>query len=120
MFIQRSGQLLPTLVNISPVNLKHPKFYLTQLLNKLRLPAHAVLTRIHLEPDKSKKSGFEYARTDFSMVRRLNDQERSVAEELLKIWKPIIDQRPGILDVTPDAIDETMINGQPLDEEPPI
>lgn len=109
LFIQRSGSLLPTLVQISPVNIKHPKFFLMQLLNKLRIPAHAILTRIKLVADKSKKSGYEYARTDFTMVRRLDDKERAAAEELHKIWKPMLDQRSGLIDVTPDAIDEDPI-----------
>lgn len=106
LFIQRTGSLLPTLVNISPVNLGHPKFFLMQLLNKKRLKAEHILTKIRLVADKSKKSGYDYARTDFSMTRELNEEEKFAAEELKKIWQPLIEARPFTIDVTPDAIDE--------------
>lgn len=103
LFIVRSGELLPTLINISAVNVKRPKKYLLDLLSKRRLKFNQVITRIRLEPDVS-GSGFDFARSDFSLASVLPEEQMKAAAELTAIFTPLLASRDITIDVTPDAV----------------
>lgn len=103
LFILRTGELLPILVNVTAVNIKHPRKYFLSLLSKRRLKFNKVITRIRLEPDKS-ASGFDYGRTDFSMVSLLPEDQMMAAEEMTAILEPLLSARSLVIDVTPDAV----------------
>ena len=101
LFIIRPGELLPTLVNISAMNIGAPKRYLLALLSKKRLKFNAVVTRIELHDDKS-TSGYDYARTDFTMVQKLDSDQFQAMEQLTEMFTPMLSQAPVTIDVTPE------------------
>jgi len=99
----RTGELLPTLVNVTAVNVKHPKKYMLDLLSKRRLRFNQVITKITLTGDKS-ASGFDFAKTNFTLGAVLEGEQLKAAEEMTAIFKPLFDARPVTIDVTPEDV----------------
>lgn len=107
IFMLRSGELLPTLFNITSVNFRKPNKYLLDLLSKRNLAFNHVITKIRLEPDVS-AGGYDYARTDFSLVSVLPQEQRDAASALTKMFTKLLS--------TMSVVDET--NPPPAEVSP--
>lgn len=101
LYILRNGELLPTLVNISSVNVRRPKKYLLDLLSIKRLKFYQVVTKISLHPDKS-SGGYDYARTDFSVSSVLSPEAQAAAHEMHKIFAPML-QAQSVVEIGEEA-----------------
>lgn len=104
IFIIREGELLPTCINITAVNIAVPKRYLLGLLSKRRLRYNQVVTNIQLTPDVS-TSGFDYSKTNFSMVSVLDPDQQKAMIELTEIFKPMLSEQPVIIEVEAELME---------------
>ena len=100
LYIIRSGELFPTLFNVTSVNIRKPNKYLIDLLSKRSLAFNEVITKIRLEPDTS-SGGYDYARTDFSLSRVLTDEEKAAAKALTGIFGKNLSTLPVLDDDAP-------------------
>jgi len=101
LFMIREGEILPTTVNITAVNVKIPKKYMLDLLSKKRKKFNRVITKITNVTDKS-NSGFNYAKTIFSVSGVLSPEQSAAMETMTQLMAPILGARAVVLDVTPD------------------
>lgn len=100
VYMIRHGELLPTLFNVTSVNIRKPNKYLLDLLSKRRLAFNQVITKIRLEPDKS-TGGYDYARTDFSLVSVLPAEQQAAMKELTRMFASMLSTAPVTIDIDP-------------------
>ena len=89
LFIRRPGELLPVIVNITAVNLNQATNYLLGLATKKRKSHEQVVTRIRNETATS-KSGFQYAKTHFSIAAMLPPEQAAEMTEYKNMVKPML------------------------------
>lgn len=95
IFLLREGELLPTLVTMSPVNYSAAKTYFLRLLSKKQLAFNHVVTKITLESDRS-NSGFDYAKAKMAMVAELPPEMKDQMEQLSDMLKPFLADIPVV------------------------
>ena len=89
LFVRRPGELLPTLFNVTPVNIKNVDRYLLRLINKAGKPHHHVVTKIRLEKDTS-PGGFKYAKYVLSLEERLPEEKCAEQDAYKAMIEPML------------------------------
>lgn len=90
MYLLRPGDMLPTIVNATPINNRSLKKYGVRLMNKRSKSLDQVVTRMTLSTAKS-KSGFDYAKLDFALVSELDLDAQSQMKAYTAMIRPILD-----------------------------
>ena len=93
IFLLREGELLPTLVTMSPVNYGAAKTYFLRLLSKKQLKFNHVITKISLESARS-NSGFDYAKARLSMVEELPADMKAKMNQFSEMLIPFLTSVP--------------------------
>lgn len=88
IFIRFPNELLPTVLNVTAINIQNADSYLFKLLNKNR-KFNSVVTKIHLTADVS-KGGFDYAKTNFSATALLSSEQAKEMNEYTEMIKPML------------------------------
>lgn len=89
IFVLRPGEMLPTILTASPVNVGAMKTYGTKLISKAQKRYTQVISKLRLEPAVS-KSGFDYAKMVISMVSPLPPEEAQKMEAYAHMMKPYL------------------------------
>lgn len=90
IYLLRPGDMLPTIVNATPINNRTLKKYGINLMNKRGKTFNQVVSRLNLSTSKS-SSGFDYAKLTISLVSELNPVEAEKMEEYCAMIRPILD-----------------------------
>lgn len=88
VFIRFPNELLPTVLNITAINIGNAESYLFKLLNKNR-KFNSVVTKINLTADTS-KSGYDYAKTNFAATALLSPDQAAEMDEYTEMIKPML------------------------------
>lgn len=88
VFIRFPNELLPTVLNITAVNIPNVETYLFKLLNKNR-KFNSVVTKVALTPDVT-KGGYDYAKTNFAATALLSAEQAEEMDEYTNMIKPML------------------------------
>jgi hypothetical protein len=109
LFIRRPGKLLPSLLNVTAINIKHVNRYFYRLLDDMKSVNH-VVTRITATTSKS-KNGFDYPEFHFAAVGELSDEQKVEMDQYIALVKPMLMN----VEVTAEDVAEDVAEN---DEEP--
>jgi hypothetical protein len=90
LFVLRAGDMLPTIVNATPINNRAPKKYGIRLMNKRSKALDQVITRLTLSTAKS-TSGFDYAKLDLALVSELDPDSLEKMRAYTAMIRPLLD-----------------------------
>jgi hypothetical protein len=88
LFVLGQDSILPMMVKLPPTSVKHVDTYLARLAGTLDAYTD-VVTAITLRKDKN-EAGVSYSEAQFTMVRRLTDQEKTVVEYFHNLVKSLV------------------------------
>ena len=89
IFVLRPGEMLPTIVTASPINVGAMKSYGTKLTSKVQRKYNQVISKLRLEPAVS-KSGFDYAKMVISMVSTLDPDSAAKMDAYSQMMRPYL------------------------------
>jgi len=100
VYLLREGEMLPILINLSPINSDVAKGYFIKLMAKAQRDYFTVVTKMKLVADKS-KSGFDYAKVEMSMVDMLEPASAKKMEAFHNLVSPMLGGVPAQPDIPP-------------------
>ena len=92
LFLLRSGDMLPVVVNLPPGSLKGARKYLLRLVSA-GMKVSGVVTKLTLEKDKN-QDGIVYSRAVFAMVGKLDAAQAEAASAYGKALAPAFKRVP--------------------------
>lgn len=101
LFILRSGELLPILINLPVTSIKPLALYMTKLASKGK-SYQTVITRITLDKMRS-GGGLDYAQAVFTRAGDIPEDKKKELIELSRFLKPYCRQKPVEADDTYEA-----------------
>ena len=90
IWILREGDMLPTIVNATPINKRALRKYGVTLSNKRGRKLSEVISKLELSTAKS-KSGYDYAKLRVTLVEELNEVDREKMAAYADTIRPILD-----------------------------
>lgn len=85
LFLLREGEILPVLINLSPINSEKATTFFLRLLSRKQLAFNQVITKITMSPDKS-NSGYDYGDVKMAMVEQIPPEASDQIEGLTDMF----------------------------------
>lgn len=118
IFLLRENEMLPTIVDLTPINAKALKKYGVKLMNKRGKLLCEVVSKLENSQDVS-KSGFPYAKVTISLESEMPADEAEGMKKYADSMKPVLEAVSVRDDVQEVAVEEDDEEGTPAAQPVP-